>query len=127
METIVYCKLIVHNLKKFPGGVTNNYEDISELSNYDLKELVLLDVDEVWYWYATAPYEGSGYMLLRKGNLYDVANIGHCSCYGPVDNIKFNGKELNIMLKNHLDDEYKKMIKDLVSEAKGDVNESNIR
>ena len=38
------------------------------------------------YWYESEPYEGSGeaVALGKDGFLY-IANLGHCSCYGPFE------------------------------------------
>jgi len=84
MRTIIFGKTVIHNIEKFPDGMKYPYGDIQELESYDL-ERIPRDVDECWYWYATAPYEGSGYMFMRKDNLYAIESLGHCSCYGPLE------------------------------------------
>jgi hypothetical protein len=44
--------------------------------------------DCVWvvYWYEGGSYDGSGEAIYLKedGQLYSE-NLGHCSCYGPLD------------------------------------------
>jgi hypothetical protein len=42
-------------------------------------------LDEMVYMYECEGWEGSGYALVRKGNLYDLLNLNHCSCYGPLE------------------------------------------
>lgn len=85
--------IISHNLDKFPNGQNSDYYygELSELSEYELQDLEEKGIDEVWYWYATAPYEGIGQLLLRKGDLYDFHDAGHCSCYGPTEHVEFRG------------------------------------
>jgi len=86
---------LIHDYGKVPEGYDYTYGDVCPFDEYDLKNLYGLNIDEVWYWYATAPYEGSGNILMRKGDLYDIHTAGHCSCYGPTEDIEFNGKPLD--------------------------------
>ena len=81
----------IHNYGKFPEGYDNSYCDISALDVRDIEALQKLDVDEAWYWYASGSYEGSGQILMRKGDKYDIHDMGHCSCYGPTENATFGG------------------------------------
>ena len=89
----------INFLGKFPNGYSA-YGTLAELDEYDLEELAKHNLDEVWYWYSTAPYEGSGQILMRKGDLYDVHDAGHCSCYCACDRIKFNGQTLPDLYKS---------------------------
>lgn len=89
----------INFLGKFPNGYSA-YGTLAELDEYDLEELAKHNLDEVWYWYSTAPYEGSGQILMRKGDLYDVHDAGHCSCYSACDRIKFNGQTLPDLYKS---------------------------
>ena len=44
--------------------------------------------DYVWlvYWYKYDCYEGSGEVVaLHKDGHLEYGNLGHCSCYGPMD------------------------------------------
>lgn len=81
----------IHDYGKYPEGYNDEYGSIAKLDEYDMKELDELGIDEAWYWYATAPYEGSGQILMRKGDKYDIHDMGHCSCYGPLERAVFNG------------------------------------
>ena len=89
----------INFLGKFPNGYSA-YGTLAELNEYDLEKLAKHNLDEVWYWYSTAPYEGSGQILMRKGDLYDVHDAGHCSCYCACDRIKFNGQKLSELYKS---------------------------
>ena len=84
----------VNFLGRFPDNYSA-YGKLAEFDEYDLEYLTGHAIDEIWYWYSTAPYEGSGQILMRRGDLYDLHDAGHCSCYGPTERIKFVGKTLN--------------------------------
>jgi len=92
MKTIVYKKIIFHDIETIP--VDYKYLSPSDLTNSELDDIVLLGIDECWYWYWAGNYEGSGQILMRKGELYDIDSLGHCSCYGPTEKLSFNGKKL---------------------------------
>ncbi len=40
---------------------------------------------EVWYWYRNSGYEGSGWLVARQKNSWEVYSLGHCSCNGPLE------------------------------------------
>ena len=105
------------NMKvNFLGKFPKNYEaygKLEELESYDLEYLNKLCLDEIWYWYSTAPYEGSGQILMRKGELYDLHDAGHCSCYGPTERVEFNGQELDCLAKSLIGDYMEKEAKEL--------------
>jgi hypothetical protein len=108
--------MITHNLKQFPDGYKYHYGELEALSDYELKYIESLGIDEVWYWYASGSYEGCGQILMRKGDLYDTHDAGHCSCYGPTDRISFNGRPLDDLIKA-LSDDLKKEVEFLLSSA----------
>ena len=64
--------------------------DYCELEEWDI-ERIPKHVDEIWYWYSTGSYCGDGYILMRSGRQYDIHCCSHCSCYGPTEDIKFEG------------------------------------
>lgn len=76
--------VIMHNLGQLPDGIEYDGE-ISELGSDDIGRLSKEGIDECWYWYAMAPYEGDGQAILRKGILYEHMSLCHCSCYEPTD------------------------------------------
>lgn len=98
--------MIIHNLNKFPKNYEYKYGDLEELGEYEIENIKKLPVDEVWYWYASAPYEGSGQMLMRKDELYDIAELSHCSCYGPTDDLSFEGETLTTLKKYYTTEKY---------------------
>jgi len=53
----------------------------------ELKDLKHTNTLEVWYWYESGSYDGSGYLVgLTKTGEFFSAGLGHCSCCGPLDN-----------------------------------------
>lgn len=97
--------MIVHNLNAFPKAKNYPYGDLSAFEDYELRNIESEGIDEIWYWYAQGNYEGSGNVLMRKGDLFDIHDCGHCSCYGPTDRVDFKGKKLDA-LKLSLSAEY---------------------
>jgi len=78
-----------------------------ELSKeFDLDKLKSIPgITIIVYDYHTEPYEGNGEMLLKKNSKWYRVNLGHCSCYGPLDNVdnylgKQDGKSLKVLLKD---------------------------
>ena len=43
--------------------------------------------DWVVYWYESGSYDGRGTAAWKIGDKYDMENLGHCSCYGPLDDV----------------------------------------
>lgn len=70
--------------------------ETEELSENDLQNVYAINVDAIWYWYVNGGYEGSGQMLILKGEKWALEDLGHCSCYGPTDTL---GAEPNATLK----------------------------
>lgn len=58
-----------------------------EIADYELDELKKLDADAIVYEYESRPYEGSGFLVGKKGKKYFYHQMGHCSCNGPLDGI----------------------------------------
>ncbi len=85
--------MIVHDLKRGPKNY-DHYGNIEPLDSYGLRELEEQGIDEIWYWYADGGYEGCGQILIRKGDLFDIHDASHCSCYGATDGLEFKGKPL---------------------------------
>lgn len=109
----------IHNLNKIPDGYEYGHSDLSELDEYDIEYVDKLGIDEAWYWYTTAPYEGSGQMVMRKGMLFDVHDMGHCSCFGPTEHISFKGKTWEDLLEYYSKEKYEQF--DLLLEMVGKV------
>ena len=107
-------KMIVHRIDREPQ---DRYCSATELEDYELKEVEALGVDELWYWYESCSYEGSGSMLFRIGDKYDMHDAGHCSCYGPTDQIKLNPVDFD-ELPSLATEEYLRDFEHLIAAAK---------
>lgn len=56
------------------------------LSEYDLKYLDEEDYEYFIYNYADFGYDGDGAAVLKDENgKFILMNLGHCSCYGPIE------------------------------------------
>lgn len=109
----------VHNYDAFPPELDYRYGDIRELDDWDTEKLEALGLDEVWYWYAYGGWEGSGQILMRKGSEYDVHHAGHCSCYGPTEDVVFNGREsLDELVESLSGEYYEKEVAPLIEMAR---------
>lgn len=62
-------------------------DDIAEFSEYELEEISSINPEVAFYWYTTGCYEGSGQLLFLKDGEWHLHDCGHCSCYGPTDEI----------------------------------------
>lgn len=96
-----------------------------ELSTSDFDYLPA-NVDEVWYIYESGYYEGSGHIVLRSGDKWAEHDMGHCSCYGPLDHIENIGNlkwynSLNA-LKRVGTQEYSKTLFDIIKYIKQNTN-----
>lgn len=106
--------MIIHRQEELPKGY--GYYVSEPLSQWDFDYIKNLELDEIWYWYGGGGYEGSGQILMRKGELYDLHDCGHCSCYGPTEHIEFKGKPLNDLVKS-LSEHYFKEVEQLLKMA----------
>ncbi len=58
-----------------------------KLSDYDLKDLEYEELEWFVFWYEEGSYEGTGLGAgLTKDGKIRYENLGHCSCYGPMEN-----------------------------------------
>ncbi len=56
-------------------------------SEFDLKHVPDC-AEELWYYYQSGDYDGSGHLLvLDKDGTYHLHHCGHCSCYGPLEDL----------------------------------------
>lgn len=76
--------------EKYPWG------DPDTFSEYDIKHLTAAGVEKCVYWYITGSYEGSGHALLYREGAWHHKDLGHCSCYGPLDDLDFNHPILSL-------------------------------
>lgn len=66
-----------------------------KLEPYDLEKIetqsknLRYDIKEFVYWYRIRLYEGSGCAIfLDKNDKWHIIDLGHCSCFGPVEDLK---------------------------------------
>ena len=64
------------------------YKPESMDDEYDLRPLQAYPtVDLLAYWYCSGCYCGAGQSILRINGAWYLHDCGHCSCYGPLDEI----------------------------------------
>lgn len=80
--------MIIFRLEKLPSGY-KGYTSDAAFGEREARELKALGISEAWYWYGYYGYEGVGQMLILKDGKYYLHDMGHCSCYGPIENISF--------------------------------------
>lgn len=66
-----------------------------ELDEWDLKQLgtrskkLPREIIEFVYWYEIESYSGEGCAIYRdEMDMWHIIGLGHCSCYGPVEDLK---------------------------------------
>jgi len=63
------------------------------LEEYEIERLEG-KIDWAVYAYEIGSYDGSGIMFYKNTEgTFGVHSMGHCSCYGPVDDIVFSGTD----------------------------------
>ena len=112
----------IHDYAKYPEGCESRWCGIEPLADYEIESLERLGVDEAWYWYAAGSYEGMGQILIKKGDNYYLHEMGHCSCYGPLDDISFATPYTDLdAIKNNCSEDSYKEIAPLVEMAKASM------
>lgn len=75
-------------LKEIPKDLGCYYTGkCKELSEYEIQDLEERGIEAIFYWYETGSYEGSGQMIYHKDGKYGTHDMGHCSCYGPIEHL----------------------------------------
>lgn len=77
--------------KTLPNGKTYTWGDSDSLSDSDLDAFKSLGAEILVYWYVNGGYDGSGSALFCVNGLWHIHNMGHCSCYGPTENLALSG------------------------------------
>ncbi|NOY60282.1 MAG: hypothetical protein GXO75_15335 [Calditrichaeota bacterium] len=110
----------VYFLDKLPLKYPGEYESM-EFEDYELKRLEDVGAEAVFYWYGAGSYLGAGQILYRrKDGKWYLHDAGHCSCYGPTDEVyedKPIGNTLDEVLQK-CSDELKREVEPLVKLAK---------
>jgi hypothetical protein len=101
-------------------------DDYCPFSDYEIEDLGKLNLDHAWYWYAYGSYEGDGAILMLKDGKWNWDSLGHCSCYGPTDNLAFNPSYDSLDdLLSHCSDYAKEDLALLVEAAKAHQDQTN--
>lgn len=58
---------------------------LSETDSEIEQALGNMGVVEAWYKYDYGCYEGSGYLVYKQDDGWGYKDLGHCSCYGPME------------------------------------------
>ena len=68
-------------MKSEPKIVSVGPDETVYASDWDLT-----DVSWIVYWYENGGYDGTGVAVAKHvDGRYSETNLGHCSCYGPLD------------------------------------------
>lgn len=103
---------------------------IEPLSEYDLERLDGEDYEYFIYNYADFGYDGSGTAVLKDENgKFILIDLGHCSCYGPLEerNPKciYSLEEIIKLLDKRCQDEYDRRYAESVAEKLKELEELN--
>lgn len=109
----------LHKCEKIPDGLSYSYGELQSFDEYDIKHLQEHNIDEAWYWYVSDSYEGSGQLLFMKNGCWFLHDCGHCSCYGPLENLKIDVGYTNLVeLSEKMTSENLKQVQPLIDMAK---------
>lgn len=110
--------MLLRSLDKIPEDCDSDYYDHSYLDEYDKRDLEGKNITCVVYWYGQGCYEGSGEMLFKVGDLWGYHNMGHCSCYGPVEQLEISKLKTLEELYDSFSEELKQRTSELFTIAK---------
>ncbi len=65
-----------------------------EISEHDIERLDDISFDLFIYKYKDGGYDGSGFAIWRNGDKFGYQEMGHCSCNGPLEDIKTSSNAL---------------------------------
>lgn len=109
-------------------GEYSKYSLFKDLAQSGISDYVKYFV----FWYSVGSYCGAGQALMGDGSEWWIKDMGHCSCYGPLEKINewdANGdvtsrkfSSLDELLKNG-SKEWQAEVKPLVDAAKEFINE----
>ncbi len=93
-----------------------NVFNLKEKDSYIENDFKKIEPDLVVYSYETGSYEGSGFAIWKKGENWFYDDLGHCSCYGPTENIdKANGMPFKFeQVKEVVEKSYSSYGKDII-------------
>lgn len=118
-------KVKIHQLPEDKAPPNEYHNDYASLDEWDLEKLDDVGIVEAWYYYRTAPYEGEGQLVfLTADGEWGETSLGHCSCYGPCENIKVTALDpsLDALFKNDLSKEWLRLNDCLYKYAKSFIS-----
>jgi hypothetical protein len=85
-----------------------NKKIINLNKNYSIEDsdFYRIDFDVLLYWYQYGDWEGRGFAIWRNDGKWSYTSLGHCSCYGPTEDIvtannaKFDLNDIKKILAN---------------------------
>jgi hypothetical protein len=89
MKTKMY-SLKTSPKKSYRGNVCG------KLSEFDVMEFESFPPDAIFYWYVNGGYDGYGALIAVKDNRWYIKDLGHCSCYGPLEDFATDISEYTI-------------------------------
>ncbi len=63
-------------------------KESDSLSEYELEYIEKLGAEWLVYYYEYGNYDGSGFAVWKVGKKLYYHDMGHCSCYGPTDEME---------------------------------------
>jgi len=76
----------IFNLGSFPKNHAFSDYELQPLNHEDdRKKFESTGAQAAFYWYSQGDYDGQGKCLFVKDNKWYLKDLGHCSCYGPLD------------------------------------------
>jgi len=84
------------NIHHITTEADEGYYQSTEIPAADWEAAMPSTVTDVWYTYWHGSYEGSGEALIKhQDGRFVLHNLGHCSCYGPLDTDNYGRLELD--------------------------------
>ena len=98
-------KIVKDTIWHFVEHLRSEDYEMQEFDIYEFGQVPEGLIDEAWYWYNSGNYCGDGWILMRKGDKYDLHCCSHCSCYGPIagEHLEFTPNDLDYLIKHQSD------------------------
>lgn len=97
-------RVVCHNGDLSPRYDLGQWE---ELDGWDLDKMPD-GTDALHYWYQIGSYEGTGEALFRCDGQWFRWDMGHCSCFGPLEKVdksmpwNLQGEDMTDELRNEI-------------------------
>ena len=107
----------IENFKKCPNLPSKQdfyYLECNTLDKDDINK-ISEKYTNGWYWYRGGKYDGYGYIVLESELGFDVQDLAHCSCSGPLDRTKAPRGEYKTLQAILEEKKQEKEVKNLVN------------